>query len=66
MFPLSENSRYWEDALERVTDAMVDNIISLSDEEILQECIEDGEDPKEIADKMRNIIEKARKRAKSK
>jgi hypothetical protein len=37
---------------------MVEDILSLSDEEILAEVIEDGEDPAEIAARMRRIFER--------
>lgn len=63
ILPLNENSKYWQETLHNITDAMVENIINTSDEEILAEIIEDGKDPKEIANKIRNIITKARKKA---
>lgn len=45
--------------LHRLTGFMVEDILSLSDEEIIAEVIADGEDPKEIASRMRALFEKA-------
>jgi hypothetical protein len=45
--------------LENLEDAMIEDILALSDEEILAEVIENGEDPAEIAARMRRIFEAA-------
>lgn len=42
-----------KNALDHLNDALVEDILSLTDEEILAEVIEDGGDPKVIADRMR-------------
>ena len=60
MFPVTKDFNYWNDALENITDALVENIINTSDEEIIQEIIDDGRNPKEIANRIRNIINNAR------
>ena len=46
------------DALDSLTDAMVDDILSMSDQEILDEAAEDGLDPKKEAEKMRKLLER--------
>jgi hypothetical protein len=46
-------------ALQRLTDALVEDILSLSDEEVLQECRDQGLDPDEEAAKMRALFEQA-------
>lgn len=46
--------------LENFEDAMVEDILSLSNEEILAEVREDGEDPVEVAGAMIRIFEAAR------
>jgi hypothetical protein len=38
---------------------MIEDILSLTDEEVIAELIEDGEDPVEIAARMRRLIEAA-------
>lgn len=50
--------------LENLTNAMIDDIIDMSDEEIIREVIEDGKDPKEEADKIREIINNAKEEIK--
>lgn len=45
--------------LENLKDAMIEDILSLTDEEVIAELIEDGEDPVEIAARMRRLIEAA-------
>jgi hypothetical protein len=45
--------------LENLEDAMVEDILSLSDEEIIAEVIEDGEDPVEIAARVRRLFDAA-------
>ncbi len=55
-----------EQALANLADAMVEDILATSDEEILAELREDGLDPQKVADDMRQLIkrtvEKYRKR----
>jgi hypothetical protein len=46
-------------ALESLKDAMVEDILSLSDKEVLAEAVEDGEDPAEIAARMRRLFDDA-------
>lgn len=46
-------------ALNRLADAFVEDIMSMTDEEILAEAIEDGIDPEENATRMRAIFERA-------
>lgn len=49
------------DEIERITDSLVENIINTPDAEILKEVEEDYGDKNYLADKMRNILEKAKK-----
>lgn len=49
-----------QELLERLTDALVEDILSASDEEILSEATEDYGDPKVEADKVRMLFEKTR------
>ncbi len=46
-------------ALDRLADGLADDILNASDEEILAEAKEDGIDPAEIADHLREIFERA-------
>jgi hypothetical protein len=48
----------------RLADAFVDDIMSMTDEEILCEAIEDGLDPNAVAAKMRRLFERAAGRVK--
>ena len=43
--------------LQNLTDALVEDIMSMTDDEILAECIEDGEDPDEIVKRMQDMID---------
>ncbi len=45
--------------LDRLADALVDDIMNASDEDILAETAEDGEDPKAVAAHMRGVIDRA-------
>lgn len=45
--------------LDNLTDALVEDLMSLSDGELLAECIEDGEDPEQIATDMRKLVDRA-------
>ena len=45
--------------LDRLATSLVDEILNMSDEELLTEAKEDGEDPKIIAQAARNILEQA-------
>lgn len=45
--------------LQNLADAMVDDILSLSDEKVLAEAGEDGLDPEQEAARLRAILEKA-------
>jgi hypothetical protein len=45
--------------LENLKDAMIEDILSLTDEEVIAELIEDGKDPAEVAARMRRLIEAA-------
>jgi hypothetical protein len=49
--------------MDRLTDLFVEDILSMSDEEVIAEIIEDGFDPEMIADQMRQAAEEAIKRA---
>ncbi len=40
----------------RLADELVDNILSLSDEEILAQAAEDYDDPKQVAQEVRDLI----------
>ena len=46
------------DALDRLADAFVEDILGLSDEEILAEMREDNRDPEKLADEMRTLFER--------
>lgn len=50
--------------LDRLTDFLVQDILEMSDEEIIQEMIEDGIDPEQEGVRMREIIDKAVEKAK--
>ena len=43
--------------LQNLVDGLVDDIMSLSDEEILAEAREDGLDPEQEADRLRKMLE---------
>ena len=45
-------------AIQRLYDALVDDVMSLTDEEILEEIREDGLDPQVIAVRVRALIRK--------
>jgi GDP-D-mannose dehydratase len=51
--------QYHREMLERLTYALVEDIVNASDAEILSEAAEDYNDPKGEADKVRMIFEKA-------
>jgi hypothetical protein len=46
------------EALDRLGDALVEDILAASDEEILAETKQDGEDPESVAAAMRALFEK--------
>jgi hypothetical protein len=46
------------EALDRLGDALVEDILAASDEAILAETKQDGEDPEAVADAMRALFEK--------
>lgn len=46
-------------ALDRLADAFVEDILSMTDEEIIAECIEDGRDPEQVAVEGHRIFERA-------
>lgn len=46
------------DALDRLADAFVEDILSASDEDILAEIAEDYRDPKELGEEMRALFER--------
>ena len=50
--------------LKRLIDALVDNLINLSEEEFLKECEEDGIDVEKEANKVRKIIEDVKNKSK--
>jgi hypothetical protein len=47
-----------EDALGRLADFLVEDILAASDEDILAEAVADGEDPEAIAAAVRALFEK--------
>lgn len=51
--------------LDNLTDALVENIINTSDEDILQEVKEDYGDENYLANKMRGIVAKAKENVKN-
>lgn len=48
-----------QQALANLADAMVEDILATSDEEILAELREDGLDPQKVADDMKRLADKA-------
>ena len=46
-------------ALDRLAASIVDDILNMTDEEILAEVTTDGEDPKQIAQETKDIFERA-------
>ena len=46
-------------ALDRLADALVDDILNASDEEVLAEAEEDGIDPAKLAGHLREVFERA-------
>jgi hypothetical protein len=44
--------------LDRLADAIVEDILNLSDEEILEEMREDGKDPEQVAVEMRVLFDR--------
>lgn len=52
--------------LSNLADAMIEDIMSLSDEEVVAEICEDGGDPKEVAERMRCLVDEAIQKAKKK
>lgn len=53
------NSKYTRDALDRLTDALVEEILETSDDDLIAEIEAEGDDPKTIADYMRSLYERA-------
>ncbi len=51
-----------EQALVNLADAMVEDILATSDEEILAEIREDGLDPQKVAEDMRRLVTTAIKK----
>lgn len=49
-----------EQSLNNLANALVEDILALSDEEVLAEVIEDGKDPEEIAQKMHELFEQTK------
>ena len=45
-------------ALENLLDALCEDIMELTDEEVRAECIEDGKDPDVVAVEVRAVIDK--------
>lgn len=52
--------------LSNLADAIVEDIMSLSDEEVLAEICDDGENPKEVVQDMRCLVDEAIQKAKKK
>ncbi|TXH10061.1 MAG: hypothetical protein E6R04_06415 [Spirochaetes bacterium] len=46
-------------ALDRLAESIVDDILNMTDEEILADVIADGEDPKQIAQEAKGVFERA-------
>ena len=46
-------------ALDRLAAFIIDDILRMTDEEILAEVVADGEDPKQIAQESKGIFERA-------
>jgi len=55
----------WTQKLQNLMDSMAEDIISMTDEEIIEECIAMGEDPEKIAVDVRKIIDAAIEKSKS-
>jgi bacterioferritin (cytochrome b1) len=62
--PIRREIVTYKKQLENLTNVMIDDIIDMSDEEIIREVIEDGKDPKEETDKIREIINDAKEEIK--
>ena len=45
--------------LDNLADALAEDILSMSDEEFLAECVEDGDDPAELAAECERAAERA-------
>lgn len=56
---MSANKKPQREALDRLADALVDDILNASDEEILEEFREDGGDPEQHAAEMLALFEKS-------
>jgi hypothetical protein len=56
---MTKNKKSAREALDRLADAFVEDILNMSDEEILAEFREDHGDPDQHADKMRELIEES-------
>lgn len=53
---MSDNERNYHQELINLMDMLSEPILTMSDEEIRQEIIEDGEDPDEVAARVKQII----------
>ena len=45
--------------MHNLMEALADSVDGMTDEEVIQECIEDGEDPGEVAEKCRLLLKAA-------
>ncbi len=56
---MTENRKDDREALDRLTAAMVDDLLQASDDELIAEILEEGRNPTEEAEAMRALIEQA-------
>lgn len=53
---MTRNQNEERNALDRLADALVDDILSMSDEEALAEAEDDGIDPAKVSDSLRDVF----------
>ena len=55
---MTGDSKKERESLDRLANALVDDILEISDEELLAEVLDDGDDPDEIAEDVRALFER--------
>jgi hypothetical protein len=53
---MSEKPRNYEEDLASIMNALAESVLEMSDEEILAEAREEGEDPEEVAERVKNVL----------
>src|SRR5882672_3748114 len=59
--PVSETPRDYEAELRAIMEALAESVAEASDEDLLREVREAGDDPRATADRVRNVLKRAAK-----